>query len=220
MPEATISPHAAVLRRARRVLWSCGLCFGLLFLMGLTGVASITLLYDDPMLRTNLTGFEGNVVRFVASMADVIHFIHEWGGYLAIALSGWAGLEVFGFARVLRKTDKPEWRTSGGRLAPLGIAGAVLLIVTLLLLIPSGVKARAYLTNDAPAVVDSMPNPERTQPRISDMEDPGDSGQVDWHTKQLNYMLAIGAILLMFAVSSTRRIQLEARKKQEPSAQA
>jgi hypothetical protein len=215
MPEPKISLDAEILRRARRVLWACGLCFGLLFLMGLTGIASITLLYDDPQMRTNMSGFEGDVVRFVASIEDLIHFIHEWGGYAGIVLSGWAGLEVFSFARLLRRTDKPEWRTSGRRLAPLGVAGAALLITALLFLIPSGVAARLYLTNEAPRVVNDTPNPERVQPRIPgavEMEDASDSGQVDWHTKQLNYVLAIGAILLMFAVTSTRRIQLEVKK--------
>jgi hypothetical protein len=215
MPEPVQTLDAEILRRARRVLWSCGLCFGLLFLMGLTGVASITLLYDDPMLRTNMGGFEGDVVRFVASIDGLIHFIHEWGGYAGIILAGWAGLEVFSFTRVLRRTDKPEWRTSARRLAPLAIAGSLLLITALLLLIPSGVAAKTFLANDVPAVVNHTPNPERLQPRIPtavEMDDGGAGGQVDWHTKQLNYLLAIGAILLLFAVSSTRRIQLEVKK--------
>jgi hypothetical protein len=215
MPEPEKSPDAEILRRARRVLWACGLCFALLFLMGLTGIASITLLYDDPMMRTNMRGFEGDVVRFVASIGGLIHMIHEWGGYVGIVLSGWAGLEIFSFGRLLRRTDKPDWRASGGRLMPLGVAGAALLITALLLLIPSGVAARMYLINETPPVVDDTSNPERVQPRIPgtvEFEDAGDSGQVDWHTKQLNYLLAIGAILLLFGVSSTRRIQLEVKK--------
>jgi hypothetical protein len=221
MPSQPDNPE--IQRRARRVLWACGLCFGLLFLMGLTGVASITLLYDDPMMRTNMRGFEGSVVRFVASLEDVIDVIHSWGGYAGIVLSGWAGLEVFSFARLLRRTDKAEWRTSGRRLAPLGLAGAVLLIGALLVLIPTGVAAKGYLGSDEPAVVDEMPNPDRQPPRVPgvvELEDAGDSEMADWHLRQLNFLLAIGAFLLMFAVSSTRRIQLQARKEAPPKADA
>lgn len=220
MPEQP--DNTQVQRRARRVLWSCGLCFGLLFLMGLTGVASITLLYDDPMMRTNMRGFEGEVVRFVASLEGLIHFIHEWGGYAGIVLSGWAGVEVFSFARLLRRSDKVEWRTSSRRLAPLGIVGAGLLVVALLLLIPTGVAAKGFLSSETPEASSNTQGPEHMQRRIPGVvavEDAGDSELADWHLRQLNFVLAIGAFLLMFAVSSTRRIQLEARKDQRAESQ-
>jgi len=198
-----------VVSRAARAQWACGLCFGLLFLMGLSGVASITLLYDNPMYRSGVQGFEGQVMGVVVAMKGAIRFIHAWGGYAGILLAGWAGLEVFSFSRLLKRTDNAGWRRSGRLLGVLGLAGAVLLIASLLLLIPSGVAAKGFLgvepqTKDVPAPV-GLQRPGS--------EDSNDGGMVEWHTRELNYLMALGAIVLVFAASGIRRIALEAKKE-------
>ena len=218
MTEPVAPDKAEIVSRARRALWACGICFGLLFLMGLSGVASITLLYDDPLYRTGTQGFEGDVVRTVSALSGVIGIIHSWGGYVGIVLAGWAGLEMFSFGRLLRRTDEGDWRSAGRRLMPLGLAGAGILILALILLIPSGVAAKGFLSYSEPKVVNDTPNPGSFAPRIPgrvELEDGGDSKFVEWHTRELNYMLAVGALLLVFAASSTRKIELAAKKPPE-----
>ncbi|MCB9893971.1 MAG: hypothetical protein H6839_05975 [Planctomycetes bacterium] len=220
MAETTAPERSEIAGRARRVLWACGLCFGLLFLMGLSGVASITLLYDDPLYRTGTQGFEGVVVRTVSSLSGVIKALHSWGGYVGIVLAGWAGLEVFSFGRLIKRSEEGEWRATGRRLMPLGLAGAAMLIVALILLIPSGVAAKSFLSHDEPKVVDDTPNPGAFAPRISgraELENGADSKFVEWHTRELNYVLALGALLLVFAASSTRKVELAAKKPPESS---
>jgi hypothetical protein len=206
--------HTPVLRASRRALLACGLCFALLLLMGMTGVASITLLYDDPTY-TLTGGLEGTVVRMVRTLSGTINVIHDWGGYVGIVLAGWAGLELLALSRRLKATDNPEWRAAARRLPVLGLGGAFVLVVSLLLLIPSGVAAKAFLHSDEPSPIGQPTDRQRLAPRLPGqevIEDAGNPKFVEWHTRELNYLMALGAILLVFAASTTRRIALEAKR--------
>lgn len=199
-----------VRRRAKRAQWACGLCFGLLFLMGLSGIASITLLYDTPMYRSGVRGFEGAVMDIVVALKQAIRLLHAWGGYVGILLSGWAGLEVFSYGRLLKRTGDSGWRRTGRMLGPLGLFGAAVLIASLLLLIPSGVAAQGYLKVEAAAT--ETPAPVGLQRPSHNEATEGDSRLVEWHTRELNYLMALGAILLVFAAASIRRVSIEARE--------
>ena len=87
---------------AKRVYWSSGLLFGLLMLLVLSGLASITLLYDGIPSAENIRGTEGVVLDIVRTLRPAIRFIHEFGGFAAIFLSGWLAVELVRFGRNAR----------------------------------------------------------------------------------------------------------------------
>lgn len=215
--EAKQPLNAVIRRKASRAQWACGLCFGLLFLMGLSGIASITLLYDSPLYRTGVRGFEATVMNAVVSMKGVIGLIHGWGGYVGILLAGWAGLEVFSFGRRLKRTENPGWRRTGSILSALGLFGAAMLITSLLLLIPSGVAAQGFLSHDTGSI-DAPAPVGLTRPSSSQFSD-GSSRMVEWHTRELNYLMAFGAIILAYAAARIRRVSLEAKAEMHEEAE-
>lgn len=213
MPKESTEPkeslNAVVRRKASRAQWACGLCFGLLFLMGVSGIASITLLYDSPLYRTGVRGFEATVMDTVVAMKGAIGLIHGWGGYVGIVLAGWAGLEVFSFGRRLKRTDNSGWRRTGSILSALGLFGAAMLITSLMLLIPSGVAAQGFLSQDRSSVETPAPVGLK-RPTTQEFSD-GGSRMVEWHTRELNYLMAFGAIILAYAAARIRRVSLEAK---------
>src|SRR5690606_24260779 len=117
-----------LIKRARAAQWACGLCLALLFLLGLSGIASITLLHDDQLYVGNTGGLEGSVLDTVMDLRWLIEPLHEWGGYLAIVLGGWAGLALWRFARHIRRSDRAEWRRTGAWLGPCGMLAGLLVI--------------------------------------------------------------------------------------------
>jgi hypothetical protein len=101
----------------------------------------------------------------------------------------------------------------------LGLAGGALLIVALALLIPSGVAAKGFLSTGAPRAKTEMPTPDKVQPRVPgrvELQEGGDSKFVEWHTSWLNYLMAIGALVLVAGANSVRKVQLAAKKPPAP----
>lgn len=200
--------------RAFRPLLACGLCFALLLMMGLSGVASITLMYDDPMYVKAMKGVEGAVARAVMDMDWAIRLLHAWGGYVGIMLAGWAGIELLSYGRRLKKTDDAGWRKAGRRLPIIGVAGAGILIVSLVVLIASGIAAKGFVETPTPEV-EGLPDPGLNNGRLHqrDIQPENERAMVEWHTRELNYLMAFGAIILVIGASSVRTVSLEAKAK-------
>lgn len=208
--------HDDIKRHATRVQWACGLCFGLLFLMGISGIASITLLHDDPTFTSNIGGIEGATLKTVIFLRGAIEFIHEWGGYIGIVLAGWAATEVFNFARRLRKSDNGAWRSTGRWMGPVGIFGGLVIVASLVALLASGVAAKGYVDHIAERNKDELSGIDRSgalTTRDEAMSDYPKHELAELHVRELNYALALGAILLVFAANSTRSISLKLKKE-------
>jgi hypothetical protein len=208
-------PHADLRRRARRAQWACGLCFALLFAMGLSGVASITLLHDDPLYTASVKGIEGATLQAVMAQRGAIAFIHEWGGYAGILLAGWAALEVFAFARRIRRGDNADWRRAGRWMAPAGILGGTVIIAALVLLLASGVAASGFVDHISTRHKDDLAGIDRSTGLIDArkvLQGYEDSQMAEWHVREMNYVLAFGALILVAAAASIRRVSLEAKK--------
>jgi len=212
---------ARIQRRARRVQWAGGLCFALLFLMGLSGLASVTLLHDDPLYTQEIQGMEGVTLRTVIALRPLIGLIHEWGGYAGILLAGWTALEVFLFGRLLRVADRADWRGVGRWIGPLGVVSGIVLIASLVLLLASGVAARGYVHHIAGQHDDGLSGVDRSG-ALGGLQQEGEaypkSDLAEMHVRELNYLLAVGAILMVFAIHTSRRIQLEDRKQAKAAA--
>lgn len=216
MPETEPNPNAALLRHGRRVQWAAGLCFALLLLMGVSGLASITLLHDDRLYTEQMQGIEGVTLRTVIALRGVIGLVHGWGGYLGIVLVGFAALEVFQFARLLRRADRADWRGTGRWLGPLGMLGGLVVAAALVLLLATGVAANAYVRQVGSQNADELSGIDRSRAMGSPVEEGKDfpkSEIAELHVKELNYLMAAGAIMLVLAASVTRRIELEAKKQ-------
>ena len=203
---------------AKRVQWACGLCFGLLFLMGVSGLASITLLHDDPTFTSNISGVEGATLKTVIALRGVIELLHEWGGYLGIVLAGWAATEVLNFARRLRKSDSSSWRATGRWMGPVGIFGGLVIVGALIALLASGVAAKGYVDHIGKRHSDELSGIDRggaLTDRGETMTDYPKHELAEMHVRELNYALAIGAILLVLAANSTRSISLALKKEEK-----
>ena len=212
------SDYEDVKRHATRVQWACGLCFGLLFLMGVSGIASITLLHDDPAFTGNIGGIEGATLKTVIFLRGGIEFLHEWGGYIGIVLAGWAATEVFNFARRLRKSANGDWRSTGRWMGPVGILGGLVIVASLLALLASGVAAKGYVDHISARHNDELVGIDRSgalTSRGKAMDDFPKHELAELHVRELNYALALGAILLVFAANSTRTISLKLKKDSE-----
>ncbi|MEE9311731.1 MAG: hypothetical protein V3V10_04890, partial [Planctomycetota bacterium] len=131
---------------AKRVYWSSGLLFGLLMLLVLSGLASITLLYDGIPSAENIRGTEGVVLDIVRTLRPAIRFIHEFGGFAAIFLSGWLAVELVRFGRNARAhgTAKNE-KSTGLYITVTGVLSAIGLPLCLLFLIGTGIEARKFM---------------------------------------------------------------------------
>ncbi len=200
--------------RARRVQWACGLSFGLLFLMGISGIASITLLYDDPLYHESTRDIEGATLRTAIAMKWLIRALHVWGGYAAILLSGWAAMEVFSFSRLLRRSDSPGWRSTARWVGPAGLLGGATIVLAVVLLLASGVAAKGYVQHitrysEVKGEIEGKPGEHDAAEAL---EGYPDSGLAELHIREMNYLLAIGAIVLVAAAAAVRRISIEARK--------
>jgi len=220
--EGKQQPHAALIARGFRLQLACGLCFALLLLLGLSGVASITLLYEDPMFTRSATGLEGETVRFLVSIKGWISALHEWGGYVAIVLAGWAGLEVFGFGRQLKRSSNKGWQKTGRWMPATGLAASAIVVVALLMLLASGIAASAFLHDgekDAKQVpLQAVERFQGISDARSEIAAQGSEQTVEWHTREFNYLLAFGALLLVAAASSARNITREAKSEQAEAA--
>jgi hypothetical protein len=212
------SPDAGLFRHARRLQWACGLCFALLFLMGLTGLASITLLHDNPTFTSGLTGIEGATFKVVKALRGFIEHAHEWGGYLSILLAGWAGLEVLTFALRLRRLKDSGRRSTARWLGPAGVLGAVVIVGALLLLLASGVAARNYVKHVSQMHGDELGAIDRggaLTNRDAATADFPKYELAEYHVREFNYLLAAGALLLVIAANRVRGLSTELKKKQD-----
>ncbi|MCC6464889.1 MAG: hypothetical protein IT463_06060 [Planctomycetes bacterium] len=196
-----------VLACGRRVMWSCGLCFALLFLLGLSGVASITLLYDAPGFHT--TGLEGTVLDTVRFARPLIRALHTYGGYVAVLLCGWSALELLAFAKALKGT---RWVRMSLLIHLTTVVGVLLMIISVLALTVTGVSAAGFLHRELEPGPGVAGREAPAVPLPSAVAEQGTERSVEWHTRELNYLLGLGALLTAAAVAAARSITAEARK--------
>jgi hypothetical protein len=213
------NPNAELIKSARRAQWACGLCLGLMFVMGLSGIASITLLHDDPLYTGSTGGIEGTTLEVVISLRWLIELLHEWGGYVGIVLAGWAALAVFSFARRIRRGDNLDWRRTARWVGPAGILGGGLIIASLLLLIASGVAAGGFVDHIGSRYNDDLSGIDKSTGLVDAREalqGYDDSQMAEMHVREFNYLLAIGALTLVMAAAAIRRVSKEAKADQSP----
>lgn len=205
-----------VIRRARRAQWACGLCFAVLFLTGISGISSFLLdLYNDPLYTGRSRGIEDTTLAVLIVLEPAIRIIHSWGGYLGILLAGWAGLEVFATGRLLRAGADEERRASARWLKPAGLLGAGTIMISLVLLLASGVAARAYINGVGQTARDMVE--VRDPASLLSGDDSADKPQsvqlAEWHVREMNYLLAIGALILVAAAARIRGVSQRTRKQ-------
>jgi hypothetical protein len=197
-----------------RSVFAAGSCLALVFLMALSGAASITLLYDDRTFMAGTTGFEAGVANTVIAMRGLIGFLHGFGGYAAFILAGWAGVEMYSLSRALRKAALPEQRQAANRILFLGTVGSALLACSIGILAVTGVKAAGL--NRAGAEPDAM---SARVPGADRFVAPEGDEMVNWHTRELTYMLGASALLVAAATSQVRKVR-QAGKAAEETATA
>jgi hypothetical protein len=213
----TPKPHARILRAGLRLQVACGLCLVVLMLLILTGVAGITLLIVEPVQDKSMGALERHTVGAVQGMKDWIRLIHEWGGYVALLLAGWAGLEIFRFGRMLRRTEHKDWRRTGLWMPALGLLAGLILMGSVAVQIGAGIATHAYVHMEgAPPMAPAMERQHALTDARAEMEQFASEMVVDMHVRELNYLVALGALMLVAASSSTRRVTREARQAPQP----
>ncbi|MBX3474174.1 MAG: hypothetical protein KF754_07305 [Planctomycetes bacterium] len=201
MAEADLS---GMERQCRRAVLAAGCALALVFVLALTGAASITLIFDTPGFQEKISGFEGFVLDTVRFLSPLVKLLHTFGGYVAFVLSGWAAIEMFVLARTLRRGTSPEVRQYGPRVLALGVAGGTVLAVMVGVLTVSGTAASMALRKAAPSV-EERPEPLNPMARhIADPTAPEDS-LVNEHTRSQTYAVGIAALLLAAAASQARK---------------
>ncbi|MCL4731944.1 MAG: hypothetical protein KJ044_16110, partial [Planctomycetes bacterium] len=124
--------------QCRRAVLASGLALGLVFLLALSGAASITLMYETPGFKERIGGFEGAVLEAVRLIRPLIRPLHSFGGYAAFVLAGWAAIEMLGLFRLLRNAPTPELRAFAPRVLALGAIGGAVLAASVAVLVVSG----------------------------------------------------------------------------------
>lgn len=192
-----------------RAVFAAGSCLAIIFLMALSGAASITLLYDDPTFMGNTAGFERTVIDVVTALRPAIGFVHSFGGYAAFVLAGWAAVEMFSLSRALRKAEIAEQRQAANRILFLGVIGSALLACSIGILAVTGVKAaglnRAITGKPSDQMTPMVPGADRfVAPEGDEM--------VNWHTRELTYLLGAAALLVAAATSQVRKVRQAGRE--------
>ncbi|MDC1142834.1 hypothetical protein OAU50_07055 [Planctomycetota bacterium] len=213
MPEtAEDKSDASKLVSAKRVYWSGGLLFGLLLLMVLSGLSSITLLYDGIPSAEDLQGLEGAVLDTVRTLKPAIRFLHEYGGYAAMFLSGWLAIELIRFGKNARQHGQTaDDKSTGFYIMLLGIPAAIGLVICLVLLIGTGIEARNYMDENPDAQSFDLPKAAKLEEFAKAQE----VAVVESHTGMLTYVMAGVVILLVFSVQMTHKLALARKPKPE-----
>jgi hypothetical protein len=194
---------ATLTRRAFRLLLASGLLFTLLLLLLISGVASVTLMHtDSPHLRPG-AGLQQWVYDAVTGMARQIRGLHGWGGFAAIPLASWAGFEALRLGRALGRGPCPARRI---RLC--GGIGAGIVILSLCLLLFTGVLTQAWLEREKQPLPMEMPAAERAQADARrEMLGHREHTAASLHTRELNILLAFGTLLLVVAANEASKLR-------------
>ncbi|CAG1769998.1 hypothetical protein BAC2_00742 [uncultured bacterium] len=233
MADAVKKTRDPARRAAGRAMFVSGLLFGLLVLLGITGMASVTLFYIEFDAGTSHESFEGvviSIVRFCdgwlsdGTRLHLLRHIHGIGSYLAIVLTGWAAVELWSAAGVIRIHVNQEVRQNARFMRPLAIFGAVALEGAIIVQLLAGSATRGALDDmRVPAPLDrpaSAGESDRVIESLSKLSADNaaqsrDEVVVQVHMRELNYPLGFGAILMLIAVVLARRaaIVLDAEPK-------
>lgn len=201
MPEGEAVKIAA---QCRRAVIAAGCALGLVFLLALSGAASITLMFETPGFQETIRGFEGAVLDVVRFLSPVIRALHSFGGYVGFVVCGWAAIEMFSLARLLRRGGTAALRIYAPRIGVLGVAGGAVLAVMVGVLTVSGTAASMALRKAAPPVEEK---PEPLNPLSRHIAEPrgSDDSLVNEHTRSQTYLVGIAALLLAAGASQARR---------------
>ncbi len=208
---ATTAPNR-LKEQCRRAIWAAGVCLALVFVLGVSGVASITLLYEDPWFVNETRGFEGAVIQTVLALKPLIRFLHTYGGYAAFVLAGWTAVEMFGLWRVLRAQATAESRQASTWVMGLGVVGGAALAGAIGLLTVSGIAAAGFLQQSKLAPGESAAQENPALPGARGTPDKG-AQFVEWHTRELTYVVAAAALMLAGAASQARKIARQTGKE-------
>jgi hypothetical protein len=199
-----MAQHETIRSLCLRSTVAAGLCLGVVFLMALSGAASITLLYDDRAFLDATRGFEGAVMNAVLSLRGPVNFIHSFGGYAAFILAGWTGVEMFSLSRALRQASMPEQRQAANRILFLGTLGSAVLACSIGILAVTGVKAAGLNRQLMGEPKDEM---RPVVPGADRFVAPEGDQMVNWHTRELTYLLGAAALLVAGATSQVRKVR-------------
>lgn len=220
-------------KAAGRAMLAAGFLFGLLLLLGLSGMASVTLFYIEFDAGTSHESFENTVITIVKFcdgwFADgtrwhVLRHIHGFGSYLAIVLTGWTAVELWSAAGAIRLHVNAEVRRHARFMRPLAIVGAVALEGAIIVQLLAGSATRGALDDmRVPAPLDRPATPGESDKIVGSLSrlsadnaaQSRDEVVVQVHMRELNYPLGFGAILMLMAVVLARRaaIVLDAEPK-------
>ncbi len=223
MPDAEPKTRDPARKSVGRALLANGLLFGLLVVLGISGLASVTLFYiefDAGTAQDSLERAVISVVKFCDGWHEdgtrwhLVRHVHGIGAYLALVLTGWAAIEIWSAAGVVRTHVKPEVRATARWMRPLAAFGALFLILALVAQLLAGAATRGAL-NDmrVPAPLERPPSARESDKVVEAMSklhadtraQTQDEVVVQVHMRELNYPLGLGAILLLIAVMLARR---------------
>lgn len=223
MAELDRKPRDPARKAASRVMLAGGLLLALLVLLGITGLASVTLFYIEFDSGTAQDSFERTVIAtvkfFDGWFADgtrwhLVRHIHGIGAFLAIVLTGWAAVEIWGAAAVFRQHLREEVRATARWMRPLAALGTLFLLGAIVVQLLAGAATRGALDDmRVPAALDRPPSvgeSDRIVDSLSrlkkdDFTQTKDEVVVQVHMRELNYPLGFGALLLLMAVMAARR---------------
>lgn len=209
-------------KAAGRALLASGLAFGLLFVLGLTGLASVTLFYiemDPAIGQGELEDAVSSIVRFLDGWGEggqrlgLITLAHKYGSYAALVLCGWAALECFLAGGALKASACDGARQAARWVRPLALVGGAVLLLSVGAQIIAGAAAQRAMSElrlptgtDSPA---SLAESDRIAKSLAEMGGGSlqsrDEAVVTLHMREMNYPLGFGAIVLLFAVAAIRR---------------
>ena len=228
------APQSPARKATGRALLACGGLFALLLLLGLSGLASVTLFYIEQDAGTGYGDLEGVVIRCVkfvdgwtsSSRLHLIGHFHAWGSYAALVMCGWSVVELWSAAGMLKIHAEADVRSNARFMRPLAAIGGVILVLAIVLQLIAGTATRRALDEmRAPTAMDqpaSRDESARIVETLSTLQ--GEASQqskdevvVTVHMRELNYPLGLGALLILVAVMLARRaaIILDAESKRE-----
>lgn len=203
LPAATpVSLHV----KARRLATACTLALGLLVLMGVSGLANITLnhvrrdFYDQYSRFDPLPPFEAAVVSTVQAARPAIWLVHKYGGYVTILLSGWAALQCISFARAAGREGAQVRLVAllggvGGFGLALALAAQIVAGTALMWGIAEMDKHRLAPAGAAAARI-AAADASDLEGRVKPLE--------NFHIRELNYPVGLAAMMLVAAMSLAR----------------
>lgn len=199
--------------RARRLTWTCGLALAMLLLLGISGLAGVTLLYVSSPLHgprvsayQPLPPFEETVVKSVIALKPGIQILHRYGGYVTVLLSAAAALQCISLGGTLAASDDQARRGRGRLVRMFGGVGGFALALAVLAQIAAG----SFMSWGMRTLDEGFARGAQA-PAISVMDNVGagaDGSRAEvvasLHTRELNYPAGLAALMVLAAMALAR----------------